>query len=144
MNSGAINLDGQIRGSSEEPFAFKGDLEIIDLDIAESIHNEPLASWKSFRADKIALSIAKRQLDISTFYFDQLYGDILIAEDRSLNIGQIAKVDSSAEESAAQKSGPTEPVEPEPEAKAKQQKQKQKQRLQLTTGIANLRSTLAE
>ena len=118
MNSGAINLDGQIRGSSEEPFAFKGDLEIIDLDIAESIHNEPLASWKSFRADKIALSIAKRQLDISTFYFDQLYGDILIAEDRSLNIGQIAKVDSSAEESAAQKSGPTEPVEPEPEPEA--------------------------
>jgi len=113
MNSGAINLDGHIRGSSEEPFAFKGDLEIIDLDIAESIHNEPLASWKSFRADKIDLSIAKRQLDISTFYFDQLYGDILIAEDRSLNIGQIAKVDSAAEES-----GPTEPVEPEAEAEA--------------------------
>ena len=115
MNSGAINLDGHILGSGEEPFAFKGDLEIIDLDIAESIHNEPLASWKSFRADKIALSIAKRQLDISTFYFDQLYGDILIAEDRSLNIGQIAKVDSAAEESAAQKSGPTQSVEPETE-----------------------------
>lgn len=115
MNSGAINLDGHIRGSDEEPFAFKGDLEIIDLDIAESIHNAPLASWKSFRADKIALSIAKRQLDISTFYFDQLYGDILIAEDRSLNIGQIAKVDSTTEESGSQKPGPTEPVEPEAE-----------------------------
>ena len=115
MNSGAINLDGHIKHSGKEPFAFKGDLEIIDLDIAESIHNEPLASWKSFRADKIALSIAKRQLDISTFYFDQLYGDILIAEDRSLNIGQIAKVDSAAEESAAQKSGPTQSVEPETE-----------------------------
>ena len=116
MNSGAINLDGQIRGSGEEPFAFKGDLEIIDLDIAESIHNEPLASWKSFRADKIALSIAKRQLDISTFYFDQLYGDISIAKDRSLNIGQVAKVDPAAEQSVPQKSGPPEPVEPEAES----------------------------
>lgn len=96
MNSGAINLDGHIGGSSEEPFAFKGDLEIVDLAIAESINNARLASWKSFRADKIALSLARRQLDISTFQFDQLYGDIRIAEDGSLNMGQVKKPKAAA------------------------------------------------
>ncbi|MCG6888349.1 MAG: DUF748 domain-containing protein [Gammaproteobacteria bacterium] len=96
MDSGAINLGGHISGSALEPLLFNGDLEIVDLAIAESINQERLASWKSFRADKIALSLAKRQLDISRIHFDQLYGDILINQDSSLNIGQVQKVDTGA------------------------------------------------
>jgi hypothetical protein len=94
MESGAMNLSGHISGSAEEPLQFNGDLEIVDLEIAESINQERLASWKSFRADKIALSLAKRQLEISRLYFDQLYGDILINEDSSLNLGQVQKIDA--------------------------------------------------
>ena len=94
MDSGAMNLSGHISSSAEEPLLFNGDLEIVDLDIAESINQDRLASWKSFRADKIALSLAKRQLDISRLYFDQLYGDILINEDSSLNLGQVQKTDA--------------------------------------------------
>jgi hypothetical protein len=96
MDSGAINLGGHISGSAQEPLIFNGDLEIVDLVIAESINQDRLASWKSFRADKIAMSLANRQLDISRIYFDQLYGDILINEDKSLNIGQVQKVDAGA------------------------------------------------
>jgi hypothetical protein len=94
MDSGAINLSGHIGGSVEEPLLFNGDLEIVDLIIAESIKQERLASWKSFRAEKIALSLAKRQLDISRLYFDQLYGDILINKDSSLNIEKVKKTDA--------------------------------------------------
>ena len=72
MESGAINLAGHISNSAEEPFLFGGDLEVVDLVIAESINNKQLASWKRFGADKIALSIAKRQLDVSQIHFDQL------------------------------------------------------------------------
>jgi len=93
MDSGAVNLEGHISGSSEEPLLFKGDLEIVDLDIAESINKERLASWKRFKADKIVFSSAKQQLDISRLHFDELYGDILIDEDSNLNVGQIKKTD---------------------------------------------------
>jgi hypothetical protein len=94
MDSGAMNLSGHISGSAEEPLQFNGDLEIVDLEIAESINQDRLASWKSFRADKIALSLAKRQLEISRLYFDQLYGDILINKDSSLNLGQVRKTNT--------------------------------------------------
>ncbi len=94
MDSGAVNLSGNISSNAEEPLLFNGDLEIVDLDIAESINQDRLASWKSFRADKIALSLANRQLDISRLHFDQLYGDILINKDSSLNLGQVQKKDA--------------------------------------------------
>ena len=109
MESGSMNLSGHISGSAEEPLLFNGDLEIVDLDIAESINQERLASWKSFRADKIALSLAKRQLDISRLYFDQLYGDILINEDSSLNLGQVQKTEAG-ESSSKSSDAKTDPV----------------------------------
>ena len=89
MSSGALNLDGHISGTAEEPLSFKGNLEVVDLSLAESINNERLASWKSFRAERIALSLAEQRLDISRLRFDQLYGDILIDKEGSLNLGHV-------------------------------------------------------
>ncbi len=117
LDSGTINLLGKVEGSVEEPFAYSGNFEIADLVVAESVNDERLASWKSFRTDKIALSLGKRRLDISQLQFDQLYGDILIDRKGSLNIGQIAK--SAAVDSAATTSGAeAETVVAEQEAEA--------------------------
>jgi hypothetical protein len=99
MDSGAMNLSGKLSSSADEPLQFNGDIEIVDLAIAESITQARLASWKSFRASKIALSLAKRQLDISRLHFDQLYADILIDKDSNLNIGQVQKSDASTADS---------------------------------------------
>lgn len=94
IDSGAMNLSGDVSNSVDEPLKFNGDLEIVDLAIAELITQEQLASWKSFRASKIALSLAKRQLDISRLQFDKLYADILIDKDSKLNLGHVQKVDA--------------------------------------------------
>lgn len=96
LNSAAIYLQGKIAGSADEIFAYNGNFEIAELDIAESINNQRLASWKRFSADKIALSLAKRELDISQLRFDRLYGDILIDREGNLNVGQVAKKDPVA------------------------------------------------
>jgi len=94
MDSGAINLSGSASSSADESLHFNGDLEVVDLAIAESITQQRLASWKSFRASKIALSLAQQKLDISRLQFDRLYADILIDKDSSLNIGQVQKADA--------------------------------------------------
>jgi hypothetical protein len=94
MDSGAINLSGSASSSADESLQFNGDLEVVDLAIAESITQQRLASWKSFRASKIALSLAQQKLDISRLQFDRLYADILIDKDSSLNIGQVQKADA--------------------------------------------------
>ena len=99
MNSGAINLAGNISGSPDDPLLFEGDLELVDLAIAESITNKSLASWKRFAADTIELSIGDRRLDISRIHFDRLYGDILINEDGSLNVRQVRKTRTDPEAS---------------------------------------------
>jgi hypothetical protein len=103
LDSGAVNLDGHISSDTEEPLLFKGNLAVVDLEIAESVDHERFASWKSFSAENIALSLAEQQLDISRLRFDGLYGDILIHEDGSVNINQIEKVDTEqdAAETAA-------------------------------------------
>jgi len=102
MNSGAINMNGNITGTEDDPFRFNGNVEVVDFNIAESIKEARLASWKSFHIDKIAFSVANRQLDISTLKFDQLYGDVLINKDGSLNVGQVRKAstDLGASETA--------------------------------------------
>jgi hypothetical protein len=96
LDSGAANLDGHISSDAQDPLQFNGNFEIVDLEIAESVDNERFASWKRFRAVNIAFSLAGQQLDISRLHFDQLYGDILIDENGSLNIEQIEKGDSGA------------------------------------------------
>jgi len=96
LDSGAVNLDGHLSSDAKDPLQFNGNFEIVDLEIAESVGNERFASWKSFRAENIAFSLAGQRLDISRLHFDRLYGDILIHEDGSLNIEQIEKTDSEA------------------------------------------------
>lgn len=94
MDSGAVNLSGRVSNASDETLKFNGDLEIVDLAIAQSKNQKRLASWKSFRASKIALSLSKRELDISKLHFDRLYADILIDKDSQLNIGQVQKANA--------------------------------------------------
>ncbi len=96
MESGALNLTGHISGSSADPFAFTGDLEIVDFEITETDEGSRLGSWKRMRARKVALSTASQKLEISEILLDLPYGDIVIAEDGSLNLGRIEKAGDGA------------------------------------------------
>jgi len=93
MESGALNLTGNVSGSGKDPFAFDGDLEIIDFEITETDEGSRLGSWKRLSARNVKLSIAKQQIEISEIVLDHPFGDIVIAEDGSLNLGRIEKAD---------------------------------------------------
>ena len=95
MRSGALNINGEISGNSEDAFQFKGKLDVTDLDVGQSVNGERLLSWASFKADNIDFSLAQQKLNVSTLIFDKLYGDILINEDGRLNVGEIRKTDSN-------------------------------------------------
>ena len=104
LDSGALNLTGKIQGTAEEAFAYSGNFSIADLAIAESVNNERLVSWKSLSTDKLALSLGKRELEISELLFDRLYGDILIDKEGRLNVGQVAVTDPVASQDASESS----------------------------------------
>lgn len=117
LNSGAMNLAGKLKHSADDPLAFSGDLEILGLEIAEAIDGKRIGSWKRFLADNMALSLANRQIDISEIQFERLYGDILIAEDKSLNLGKIARADTAT---GADTPKQPETGEPGPEADSRE------------------------
>ena len=91
MDSGALNLSGHINSSGEESLSFAGDLSIVDFEITETDEGSRLGSWQRMAASNVAMSISNQNLEISEILIDQLYGDIVIAEDGNLNLGRVEK-----------------------------------------------------
>jgi hypothetical protein len=91
MDSGALNLSGHINSSGEESLSFVGDLSIVDFEITETDEGSRLGSWQRMAASNVVLSISNQNLEISEILLDQLYGDIVIAEDGNLNLGRVEK-----------------------------------------------------
>jgi hypothetical protein len=92
MDSGALNLSGHLRSSSQETLSFAGDLSIVDFEITETDEGSRLGSWRRLDANHLALSISEQELEISEILLHQLYGDIVIAADGSLNLGRVEKM----------------------------------------------------
>ena len=101
LESGVVNLTGRVSGTADEPFAFSGDFDIAGFEITESDEGSRLGSWRNLALRNVRFSTAARKIDVSAILLDQAYGDILIAEDGSLNLGRVARSDVPAEEPEA-------------------------------------------
>ena len=91
VDSGALNVDGHVSHSPEEPLLFEGDIEVADFLATETDEGSRLGSWTSLRADNVAFSSGAATLEISEIGTDEPYGDIFIAEDGSVNLGRVEK-----------------------------------------------------
>ena len=95
LNSGALNVEAELNSSADEPLRVAGDFEIVDFLITESDQDARLGSWDSLVADNLLYSAANNALEISELRFTKAYGDILIAEDGSINLGRVRKGDET-------------------------------------------------
>jgi hypothetical protein len=95
LDSGTLDINGRLSHDAEEPLAFAGNLDIDNFLITETDQGSRLGSWERLHLDKIAFSAAKKTLEISEIRFDQPYGDILIADDGSVNLGRVKKEQGS-------------------------------------------------
>jgi len=95
LDSGAINVTGHVNNSSDEGLLFKGDVEIADFELSETDEGTRLGSWTRLLADNILFTSASESLEISELRLEQPYGDLVIAEDGSLNLGRVEKEDAS-------------------------------------------------
>jgi hypothetical protein len=93
LESGALNVQAKLQSSADEPLKVSGDVEIVDFLLTESDQDTRLGSWASLRAENLLYSSAGRTLEISELRFDKPYGDVLIAEDGSVNLGRVRKGD---------------------------------------------------
>lgn len=105
LDSGALNAAVALHSSTAEPLRISGDFEINDFLITETDENSRLGSWDSLKANTLIYSVANNSLEISEVGFAGAYGDIVIAEDGSFNLGRVKK--DSAEESNEIPAAPT-------------------------------------
>ena len=90
LDSGAIGMQADLSIGAEEMLSVSGDLTVTDFLITETDRGTTLGSWDSIAANQFALSLSKETLDISEVQVDQAYGDIVITEDGSINLGRVA------------------------------------------------------
>ena len=91
LDSGALNLTGNLSRSDLEPLLFTGDIEITDFSISETDERTRLGSWERMSAERVLLSVAEQKLEISEIRLERPYGDLVIARDGSLNLGRVEK-----------------------------------------------------
>ena len=91
LDSGALNVDASVSSSPAEPLHFEGSVAIADFLITETDEGSRLGSWESLSADRLVFSAAQSALEVSEVRVLRPYGDILIAEDGSVNLGRVQK-----------------------------------------------------
>jgi hypothetical protein len=106
LESGALNVTAELHSSADEPLRVSGDVEITDFLLTESDQDSRLGSWASLKAENLAWSTAANTLEISELLFTEPYGDILIAEDGSINLGRVRKGDETESGSNSADEGP--------------------------------------
>ncbi|MFT5500653.1 MAG: hypothetical protein ACI88G_000786 [Woeseiaceae bacterium] len=97
LDSGALNIAVSIQSSTSDSLLVDGNLDIVDFLITETDEGSRLGSWAKFDVRNFEFSDANNSLKISELLFHQPYGDILIAEDGSINLGRVEKTTGSPE-----------------------------------------------
>ena len=119
VESGSIGANALLHVGADEPLSISGDMAVTEFLITETDEGSRLGSWDSIAAKQFAFSLAQESLDISEIHVDKAYGDILIAEDGSINLGraalgeQVVEADN-AEEREDEPVAASEPVAEEP------------------------------
>lgn len=115
LESGALNIEAELHSSADEALSVSGDFEIANFLLTESDQDSRLGSWSSLRADNLVYSAAGRTLEISELRFTEPYGDILIAQDGSVNLGRVRKGEETGNEEQPDAGKPAdEPASDEP------------------------------
>jgi hypothetical protein len=115
LESGALNVEAELHSSAGDTLRVSGDFEIADFLLTESDQGARLGSWSSMKAENLIYSATANSLEISELRFTEPYGDILIAQDGSVNLGRVRKGDDTEAEEESNAGKPAdEPPQVEP------------------------------
>jgi len=118
VDSGAIDLDGQIHLAVEHPKAplmtFRGNLGVKALTIADRDQGSPVVSWKQFHLRQLALTVNPTMISIEEVGLEQPMIHLAVLPDGQLNVKALlpqadaaTSPSSPKPESAPTKKGPS-------------------------------------
>ena len=91
LESGQLALQAELITNATEPFAYAGNLRLLDLSLADQQQSENLFSMGALTIDGIAISLAESSVDVSEILFDSLFARVVVNEDGTTNIGRSIK-----------------------------------------------------
>ena len=97
IDSGFVNVSGNLVHNADELIAFTGEAEILELEMAETDQGTNLGGLARLGVEGIDFSMARERLEVSTLSIESPRGDILIGEDGNLNVARVAREDGSDE-----------------------------------------------
>lgn len=86
VEQGRLNSDLSINIPTGRPLAIAGGLQIPGLEIKDGIESKRLLAWKNLGVEQLDLDLAANTLTLSPLEFDELFGRIIIYQDKSTNL----------------------------------------------------------
>lgn len=87
LEQGELSIEGQVKASSIDDILFVGNGAIEELLIKDNVQNKTLLKWQSMALSQINLDQNQHLLSIDAIDFIKPYSRLIIAEDKSTNIG---------------------------------------------------------
>ena len=94
MHSGELSSQGTLRYGMKDvgaDLAYDGGLNLAKLRLTESGSKDTLLGWQALKTDQLKLRLAPNRLDVKEIKLDRPIAQLIIGEDRSVNLVQVFK-----------------------------------------------------
>lgn len=99
LESGLLDVAGQLASGDDETLAFKGDATVRGLALRDAVEDAPLLAWRELGIDGLELQLDGQSLRMRRLRLHQPFARLFINQDQSTNIGALL-VDAPADEAA--------------------------------------------
>ena len=104
MHSGELSSQGTLRYGMKDvgaELAYDGGLNLTKLRLTEPGSKDTLLGWQALKTDQLKLRLAPNRLDVKEIKLDRPIGQLIIEEDRTVNLVQVFKTEPPAAGSPA-------------------------------------------
>jgi hypothetical protein len=119
LASGTLSADGRLRlaGKGTGPMlSYTGSAALNGVAVDQTAPREHFLSWKAMQAEDMRLQLSPNQLYIGQLRLDGPVGELLIAQDGSVNVAQVLQQDKAAKQEATAASAKQPPAAAEAKA----------------------------
>ncbi len=97
LNSGSLTVNGEVVAGPDQPGAFRGLVEVAGLEISDQRQQEKLLAWQQLAIERVEVDLAANSIHTSELKFDQPYGRLQIARDKTTNLDGLMVESAEAE-----------------------------------------------
>ena len=89
LAGGVTTVDGEIDFGPEEPFGFRGSINVAGLELNDLAEDQRLLAWNALAIQEIDLSLGNESLEISRIDLDAPFLKLRINEDGTTNLDEL-------------------------------------------------------